>query len=240
MSVYVAGRIYPNAHVRLLTWLSPNADPVELAKADSNRSVHADITAQLGIGDYYIEVSSITPDPEDSNRLYQMELSQTLPAKTKPFILKPLEHVSVAAGKPAEFSVLAEGSDTISYQWYFDGAPIPNATQARLQFGSVKASDAGSYTVTATSEFSSVTSTSATMTVIPASLPLDIAQAVIISWPVTSEGSDLSQWILEDASSLEGPWHPAAPVVRSIANERVYFAVPVQNSNLVVFRLRRL
>jgi hypothetical protein len=237
--ILVPAAIAPNAHVRLLTWPDPNSDPVPLAAENSNGSTHADFITNLPVGNYYIEVSSDSANPLSANRLYELELSQTLPPKTAPFVMKALEHSTAQAGQPAGLRVLAEGSPTLSYQWHFNGAPIAGATLPQLRFASVQASNAGSYTVTVTNEFGSVTSTAATLTVTPPSLALDIAPAVIISWPVVAEGVDIAQWILDRGASVDGPWNPATPVVRTIANDRVHFAVPVERADNVLFRLRR-
>lgn|GEM_PF-2926052 len=62
---------------------------------------------------------------------------------------------------------------------------------------------------------------------------------MIISWPVSADGLDISQWILDRSTSLAGPWTPGTPVVWTIAADRVHFAVPVDNTQDAIFRLRR-
>ena len=237
--VLVPAAVAPNAHVRLLTWPGPNADPIPLAAENSNGGAHADFTTDLAIGNYFVEVSSASQNPPSENRIYELQMSQTLPPKTPPFVMTALEHVTVKVGLPAELKVFAEGSGTLSYQWHFNGAPLSGATLPQLRLTSVHSSDAGSYTVTVTSEFGSVTSTAATLTVTPPSLALEITPAMIISWPVAAEGIDISQWILDRGSSVTGAWTLANPAVRTIANERVHFAVPVEKADTVLFRLRR-
>jgi|GEM_PF-2800549 len=161
--VRVPAAIAPNAHVRLLTWPDPNADPIPLAEGDSNVNTHSDFTTNLTVGTYYIEITT----PEFQNRLYELQLSQTLPDKTPPFIMFPLAHVTVPSGQAGVLSAGAEGSFTLSYQWSFNGTPISGATASQLRIDGATASQAGSYSVTVTSEFGSVTSTAATLTVTP-------------------------------------------------------------------------
>jgi hypothetical protein len=237
--VFVPAANAPNAHVRLLTWPDPNADPVPLDARNSNGNTHADLITDLPVGNYYIEVSANMDNPTAANRLYELELSQTLPANTAPFVMSALDHITAQMGQQTEFRVIADGSPTLSYQWHFNGSPIAGATFPQLRFTSVQTSNAGSYTVTVTNEFGSVTSTAATLTVTPPSLALDIAPAVIISWPVAAEGLDITQWILDRGASVDGPWIPATPVVRTIANDRVHFAVPVERADNALFRLRQ-
>ena len=56
-------------------------------------------------------------------------------------------------------------ADTLTYQWYKDGVAISGATSSSYTIKSVKASDAGKYTVTVSNSVGSVTSDAATLTV---------------------------------------------------------------------------
>ena len=53
-------------------------------------------------------------------------------------------------GQPLTISAQATGNGTLSFQWYRNGLPIAGANTASLTIGSLGASDAGLYTVTAT------------------------------------------------------------------------------------------
>lgn len=72
---------------------------------------------------------------------------------------------TVSAGAAATFTVTAQGTAPLSYQWNFGGTPISGATNATLVLSSVSSAVAGSYTVTVTNGFGNVTSTTATLTV---------------------------------------------------------------------------
>ncbi len=61
-------------------------------------------------------------------------------------IVHPL-NVSATIGQSALFSVLAEGSIPISYQWFKDANALLNATNSTYQIDEVAASDAGEYWV---------------------------------------------------------------------------------------------
>jgi hypothetical protein len=91
-----------------------------------------------------------------------------------------VQPVSVTAnlGASASFSVTATGTSP-TYQWKKAGVNISGATTATLSFGTLLATDAGSYTVTATNAAGSVTSSTVTLTVI--SPPTISTQPVSIS-----------------------------------------------------------
>jgi sugar lactone lactonase YvrE len=75
---------------------------------------------------------------------------------------------SATAGTTVQFTVAATGVPAPTYQWQFNGAPISGATGATLSLPSVTAANAGSYTVVATNDLGSATSSAATLTVNPA------------------------------------------------------------------------
>src|SRR5439155_12082804 len=61
-------------------------------------------------------------------------------------------------GTLAAFSVPANGTAPLSYQWQFNGANVPNATGTSLTLNTVQASDAGNYTVVVTNAGGAITS----------------------------------------------------------------------------------
>jgi hypothetical protein len=91
-------------------------------------------------------------------------------AEAPQIVMQPLDE-TVAAGSTAIFSVEAASSAPLSYQWYFDGSAIPNATGAVYAKANIQPSDAGSYTVTVTNGAGSATSSAATLTVGPGASP---------------------------------------------------------------------
>jgi lysophospholipase L1-like esterase len=70
------------------------------------------------------------------------------------------------SGTTAAFSVVANGTPPLSYQWQFNGANIGGATGATFTLGNVQAGDAGNYTVVVTNSAGSVTSVVAILTVL--------------------------------------------------------------------------
>jgi hypothetical protein len=67
------------------------------------------------------------------------------------------------------FRVAVSGSGPITYAWYKNGTPIENASAAIYDISDVQVLDAGSYTVVASSPYSSISSTG-TLTVTPVSI----------------------------------------------------------------------
>ncbi|HUD46868.1 MAG TPA: LamG-like jellyroll fold domain-containing protein [Candidatus Baltobacteraceae bacterium] len=68
----------------------------------------------------------------------------------------------------AAFSAIVAGSPPITLQWQFEGTNIPGATGSQLVLGNLSASDAGSYTLTASNPYGTNVSTAAALTVLPA------------------------------------------------------------------------
>ncbi|QYM77807.1 immunoglobulin domain-containing protein [Horticoccus luteus] len=101
--------------------------------------------ASLAVTDFLISRTSISPtittDPA----------SQTAPA-----------------GTAVNFSVVATGAPTPSYQWKKDGVAIDAATDATLALTNVQPADSGSYTVVVSNSAGSVTSAAATLMVLTA------------------------------------------------------------------------
>jgi uncharacterized delta-60 repeat protein len=74
-----------------------------------------------------------------------------------PIITTPPISLTVFAGQTARFSVVAAG-EGLSYQWLFNGAPIPGATNATLTLSHVQPANAGHYAVVVANPLASVTS----------------------------------------------------------------------------------
>jgi len=70
---------------------------------------------------------------------------------------------TVVNGGNATFSVSAEGTPPLSYQWYFNGNAISGATDANYSISGVTVSNEGNYTVVITNSCGSVTSSNITV-----------------------------------------------------------------------------
>jgi len=73
-----------------------------------------------------------------------------------------------AIGQEVSFSVLSSCSSDLSYQWLFNGEPIPNETNALLTLVEITAAHAGAYQVVLSNESETLTSDAGHLTVVPA------------------------------------------------------------------------
>ncbi|GAB5559241.1 MAG: hypothetical protein SynsKO_08880 [Synoicihabitans sp.] len=81
-----------------------------------------------------------------------------------PEILTSPSDLSVSAGDPASFTVVAEGDD-LTYQWHHNGIVLPGAVGSTLDISSAQTTDGGVYVVTVSNENGSVRSAEALLTV---------------------------------------------------------------------------
>ena len=114
-----------------------------------------------------------------------------------------VQPVSVTAnlGASASFSVTATGTSP-TYQWKKAGVNITGATIATLSFGTLLATDSGSYTVTATNAAGTLTSSTVTLTVIspptistqPVSISPNLGASASLSVTATGGAPYTYQW----------------------------------------------
>lgn len=83
-----------------------------------------------------------------------------------PAITAQPQSTTVVIGSNATFTVTAEGTTPLHYQWYKDDAPLTDATNATLMLENVQPSDAGAYTVTVVNHLDDATSTAANLRVV--------------------------------------------------------------------------
>ncbi|HEY4300520.1 MAG TPA: MBG domain-containing protein [Candidatus Didemnitutus sp.] len=93
-------------------------------------------------------------------------LGYTLAVVSRPIITAQPASQIVAVGAPVTFSVGVDYADIsfsgilgLDFQWYFNGIPIPGATNTTYQINSAQAGDAGTYSVIVTEGFGDFTMT---------------------------------------------------------------------------------
>ena len=82
-----------------------------------------------------------------------------------PFVTLAPQSQGVIAGQNAAFTVAANGTLPLTYQWRFNGATIPGATATALALTNVQPPNAGGYSVLITNSAGATTSIVATLTV---------------------------------------------------------------------------
>jgi hypothetical protein len=100
----------------------------------------------------------------------------SVPPPEIPFIITPPANQSVVPGARATFNVLAIGVTPLGYQWLFNGADIPAATNVSYNVTNAQSANAGSYSVVVTNGFGIVTSAPALLSLVaPAATLIDVA-----------------------------------------------------------------
>ncbi|MGA2174598.1 MAG: immunoglobulin domain-containing protein [Verrucomicrobiota bacterium] len=123
-------------------------------------------------------------------------------------------------GYSAAFTVTADGTDPLSYQWQFDGTNLSGATDSILTLTNVSTNEAGNYTVVVTNNYGSVTSAVAALTVglapvidsEPASQTALAAGTASFTVAVSGTGPFTYQWQLNGVSFPN-------PVIITVAGE---------------------
>jgi hypothetical protein len=155
----------PNRDINL-TWPSNSVGgQIESATNLSPPSLWTLVPATPVLSNGQFHVSVPTPYPQQFFRLSLMPTG-ALPAVQPAFVRVPPQPDTVEQGHEAYFSVKADGSQPIRYQWSVNGVPIPGATNRDLVFPHVDFTNHGLYTVSATNTAGGETSDPAWLTVI--------------------------------------------------------------------------
>lgn len=126
----------------------------------TNASFTIAATAPADAGSYSVVVNNVTNVPVTSN-------SAVLTVETAPVILTHPANASVQLNLNATFSVYATGKAPLTYQWKKGTEAITGATGATLTVPAVqKSDDKNTYSVTITNSLGTVTSNTATLTVL--------------------------------------------------------------------------
>jgi hypothetical protein len=123
-------------------------------------------TASSLAGTYPIVPSLVDPDNRQTN--YTVSLVNGTLAVTggAPQISIQPTNQSVSLGGSASFAVGSGGSAPLVYQWQFDGTNLTAATNATVMLSPIVSSNAGNYDVVITNAYGSVTSVTATLSVL--------------------------------------------------------------------------
>jgi Immunoglobulin domain/Immunoglobulin I-set domain len=127
-------------------------------------------------GSYYVKVSNSNGTLNSSTVTLTVSTTDSLPV----FTLQP-QSQSVASGLNVSFTVLATGSNSLSYQWYFNNTLISGATGATYTLTNVQPLNSGTYSVKATNSLGSTVSNSAILTINSAAGPKISTQPVSVT-----------------------------------------------------------
>jgi hypothetical protein len=115
----------------------------------------------------------------------------TVPTAPSGVAIQPMNQ-TVLTGQSASFSVTANGTSPLDYQWIFNGGPIVGATATSYSIASAQPVNAGGYSVVVTNLYGGATSAVANLAVIP-TVPL----------PFALNNSDVT-WSTDNTNS---PWY---------------------------------
>ncbi len=118
-----------------------------------------------------------------------------------PLIHLQPQSASVFVDTPVSFSVVATGRQPLHYQWRFNGANLPNATNTTYTISSAQLVNAGNYSVFITNPVGSALSSNATLTV---SIPPYVS--VTATDPAAAEaGPDAGTFTISRTGNLSLP-----------------------------------
>jgi pectate lyase len=104
--------------------------------------------------------------PVTAQQFYRLRIGNGVQPPVAPEIIAQPTNVTVLANQSASFSVGANGTAPLSYQWFFNtNTPLPGASTATLTLNNVQTNDAGMYSVVITNVAGSASSAFATLTV---------------------------------------------------------------------------
>jgi hypothetical protein len=95
---------------------------------------------------------------ENLDGLVNVDAFSVIDLAAPPEIVNQPVSISTVAGGTAAFIVGAKGTAPLRHQWSFNGEPLPGQTNFALILSPVTTANAGTYTVTITNAFGSVTS----------------------------------------------------------------------------------
>ncbi|MEY4326074.1 MAG: hypothetical protein RIS24_2245 [Verrucomicrobiota bacterium] len=149
------------------------------------------------------------PHQSSSARFFRLRQAELV--GKGPVIIQEPQNLTVRAGSNAVFTVVAEGTGPLLYQWFFNGATIPGSRQATLTLTNAQEPNAGDYWVVVANSIGNVTSAVAKLTV-EISMPVGPAGFVwippgsfVMGSPVGEEGRG-SDEIQHTVTLTQGFW----------------------------------
>jgi Matrixin/Immunoglobulin domain/NHL repeat len=183
--------VYTGAAVGSLTQVAFNDDVQDAVIQYSSVTFTA-----VGGTTYYFAVDGFNPNDGHGADSAAITLNLSFTPNgtvTAPTITSQPASVSVTPGGSATFSVIATGTP-LNYQWTLNGGAISGATNSSLTISNTQATDAGSYAVTVSNSAGSVTSNTATLTLLGGSLPGEtVATGHNVSFTATGATGSI-QW----------------------------------------------
>ena len=159
---------------------------------------------------------------------------------TVPTITTQPTSQSVTEGASVSFTVVADGTATLTYQWRKGGTSISGATSATYSISATASSDAGSYDVVVSNSAGSVTSSAATLTVTsatgaptittqPTSQSLAVGASATFTVVATGSSTLSYQW-RKDGTAVSGATSASYAISTVASSDAGSYDVVVTNS----------
>ncbi|MDB6121360.1 MAG: C-terminal target protein [Pedosphaera sp.] len=163
-------------------------------------------------------------------------LAATLTVIDPPVITSQPVSVTVGAGSSASFTVTANGTAPLSYQWRKGGVDIAGATTTTLTLNNVSQSDAGNYTVYISNATGNATSSTAILTVTsapvitsqPVSLTRNAGQSATFTVSATGSAPLSYQW-KRNGTNMSGTVSPSFSLSSVTSADAASYTVLVSN-----------
>ncbi|MGC3996605.1 MAG: carbohydrate-binding domain-containing protein [Anaeromyxobacter sp.] len=143
---------------------------------------------------------------------------------TAPSIVTQPQSTSAVVGGGFTLAVTAQGSGTLAYQWFKDGAQLEGATDATHVVASATTADAGSYHVVVSSGYGTVTSAAAVVSV----TTLDTSAPEIVSQPASRSvlaGSSVTFSVSATGGGTLGyQWYKGTSAIQGATDASLTFA----------------
>jgi DNA/RNA endonuclease G (NUC1) len=154
-------------------------------------------TTAADAGSYTVTVSNVVSSVTSA--------AAVLTLNSAPAITTQPASVTVTAGQPASFKVVATGTAPLTYQWK-KGTTVVGTNSDTFAIAATAAADAGSYTVTVSNVVTSVTSAAATLTVNPLVVPITITTQPAAANPIIPDVASFSVVVANTTAATTYQW----------------------------------
>ena len=133
------------------------------------------------------------------------QYSVNAPAKESPVIVVQPASQTILTGQSVTFSVVAQGTPPLQYQWSFEGRPIAGATGSSYTIPTVNPVNAGRYSVAVSNGFGTTTSLDAFLVVSTPQVPnTSTVEVVPQVSPINESGGEIGSVLLTRTGDLSG------------------------------------
>lgn len=146
-------------------------DGVDLV-AQNSKTLSMDLVTQVNEGNYSVLLTNDVGSTESNVAVLTVALAPAPQISSQP------KSISTTAGSDVNFSVVATGTGTLTYQWQKEGNNLSGQTGATLSLNSITAADEGAYQVVIVDDNTTTNSLVATLRILdPATLLIENYQS---------------------------------------------------------------